>query len=231
MAYQDDPTGADSMRELVKRIRRLEAGSPLGNSSISKGSLRIASEEGLIVEGSASVTGVLKGLGQLLWNGIVTLTSTFTAKGVTRFEGDTTQVGPFHITGATDVTGLLTVNGNADFNGIVNIDGPLGVNGLSYLRGTTEVSGDLTVVAGGIITVGAGLTLEPLGAGGGAINFQPTGSISASIGRIVMISPDGTASLVVGNSGVSITLTSISATGKTPNVWADANGKLWRLGS
>ena len=128
MAYQDDPTGSDSMRELVKRIRRLETGSPLGNSSITKGSLRIASAEGLIVEGSAKVTGTLAVTGILNANGTVTLTGTVGISGPLDITGNTTLSGDLTV----DSAGQITVAGAAPMvlgiaaNGYPGIEFPVG---------------------------------------------------------------------------------------------------------
>lgn len=136
MAYQDDPSGADAIRDLLRRVRRLETASPLGNSSILKGQLRVGGTAVLLVDSSGGVVvhGQLNGDGTIDWTGPVT----------------------WH--------GLTTVDGDIDVNGTLNVDGPAGINGLFFIRGNTELTGGLTVDGGGKITVGA-VTIEP-GAGG-----------------------------------------------------------------
>ncbi|WP_104084253.1 hypothetical protein [Cryobacterium sp. Y11] len=219
MGYIDDASGKRDRQNLWAAVRKLGTMSPLDNSSV-EGRTRFIGNESLLVEGSQKVTGwlivtgTLKVVGAFLLEGVTTITGAltssgtalftglFTARGTTRFEGDTTQVGAHHVQGNQDITGTLAV------------------------KGATEVSADLSIVAGGIIKVGSGLTLEPLGAGGGAINFLPSGSISAGLGKFTLVSPDLSAILTLGGGGVTVTLPLKS--GAAVNVHVDGNGKLWR---
>jgi hypothetical protein len=59
------------MKDVLRRLRALEKQASAGFTSVNRGAFRIASPEGLIVEGSAKVTGELKGEGTLNWTGPV----------------------------------------------------------------------------------------------------------------------------------------------------------------
>jgi len=213
VAYQDDPTGADSMRDLVKRVRRLEAGSPLGNSSISKGSLRIASAEGLIVEGSAKISGILRGIGQFIWESIFTVTGaalfsgTFTANGTTRFEGDTSQIGAFHVVGPTDVTGDFTARGTNRLEGDTtqvgahHVQGNQDITGTLAVKGTASLESRLTVNSPGDIRLGGTI---PMTIGNATVSFDSGGNLAGYSGG-VRLKSGGTQDLVVSTGGVSIT--------------------------
>lgn len=119
-----DPLGRGEFEALARQVRALSTQSPLGNSAITSGALRVASAEGLIVQGSARVTGVLNGDGTITWSGPWNL------------------VGDGIITGDTQITGPLTVDG------ITQINGPLGLDGPAFLRDS------LTIEPGGAIYAG-----------------------------------------------------------------------------
>ena len=86
MARIDDPK-ANQARSLKRGQRTLAAQSPLGNSSVSEGALVVRSAEGLKVEGSATVAGILYGDGTFTW------------------------IGPASFAGSVDLTGNLDVLG------------------------------------------------------------------------------------------------------------------------
>lgn len=111
------------LRDLMRRIRVLESASPLGYSSISEGALEIRSEEGLIVQGSARVDGVLKGSGTFDWTG------------------------PMNLQGAQTVTGDVT------YTGQLTVNGPWDMNGNGSIAGAVDLTGDMAVKSGGSITV------------------------------------------------------------------------------
>lgn len=87
-----DPVIPDTNR----RVRDLEAASPIGFSSVDRGGLRIASDQGILVEGQGLVTG--------LWD----VTGTLSGSGNLKW------------TGPTNLTGKVDVSGNADFTGTVD---------------------------------------------------------------------------------------------------------------
>lgn len=161
-----DMNVADVIRKLVERIERLERGAPVGYTAVSSGALRITSEEGLIVEGSARISGVMNGDGTLNWSGPITFTGPFEINGTTVQNGEYTVTGPFHVNGTTDINGDTTVNGVFDvvgpstFTGEVTIDGGWHLNGDGDITGQVQVTGDLKVtgdieiLSGGRIKVG-----------------------------------------------------------------------------
>ena len=100
-----DSVGRGEFEALARQVRALSTQSPLGNSAITSGALRVASAEGLIVQGSARVTGVLNGDGTITWSGPWNL------------------VGDGIITGDTQITGALTVeSGGSITAGSLRID-------------------------------------------------------------------------------------------------------------
>jgi hypothetical protein len=151
---------ADVIRKLVERIERLERAAPVGFTAVSRGALRITSDEGLIVEGSARISGVLDGDGDLIWSGPIVFTGGFTINGTTVQNGEYTVTGPFHVNGTTDINGNTTVNGLFDvvgaskFTGEVTVDGGWHLNGDGDIRGNVSMTGVLTVGVGGAIQVG-----------------------------------------------------------------------------
>ena len=144
------------IRDLMRRVSQLERQSPIGFSSVTRGSLRIASAEGLIVEGSARITGTLNGDGTMSWTGPVEF------------------VGPVSITGNVTRSGTETATGTTTLNGTTNLNGPTNITGATDITGTLDVSGvttvtnDLNVTGGGEITAGA-VTISP--ASGGRVSI------------------------------------------------------------
>lgn len=97
------------VRDLLRRIRVLESASPLGYSSISEGALEIRSEEGLIVEGSARISGVLNGDGTFDWTGPMNLAGDQTVAGDVTYTGQLTVNGPWKFVGNGELTGDMNV--------------------------------------------------------------------------------------------------------------------------
>lgn len=201
MGYLDNPAQGE-LRDLLRRVRQLEAGSPLGNSSITRGALRVASPEGLIVEGSEKVTGTLD------------ITGTLTISGILNADGTITLTGPVTMTGETNLNGPTTLNGDT------TQQGPFHVKGDTDITGDTALNGNMTVGAGGKIKVG-GMTLDPAVSGAGTV-----GGISAPVTLLLsaptvqMTSSARVDGLLNAAGGVSLTnLPTIS--GKTPNIYID----------
>lgn len=210
-----DNTKQGELAALIERVRRLEAQAPIGNSSVTRGRLRVASEEGLVIEGSASVTGILKGIGSFLWNGIVTLTSTFTANGPWNLNGVGT------ITGNSTQTGDMTVNSPgkivvAGSNPMTLGVGAFGIPGVGFSSG-----GGVSGFAGGALLHGgsAGVgcivnsTIAQLASGSAWVSVKSTG-----------VEVEGP---LKASAGLTLTnLPTITAVGKTPNLWQDPTTKI-----
>ncbi|WP_291053739.1 hypothetical protein [Herbiconiux sp.] len=157
------------IKRIVYRLDRIEGGWLLENASITRGRVRF-------------IGGLLQGMAGAVfeWIGTFNLTGAFTAIGSSIFRG------PVSITGET---GTLDVEADASFGGDVAITKTLDVTAETTLRELVSLLSDMRVVGGGKIDLG-GITLEPSVVGGGAINFNPTGSIFAGLGSLGMISPD-----------------------------------------
>lgn len=102
------------IRDLMRRIRVLESASPLGYSSITEGALEIRSPEGLIVEGSAKVSGTLTGSGTFDWTGPVNLKGAQSVTGPTTFTGMMTVNGPWALNGNGEITGNVAVKSGGE---------------------------------------------------------------------------------------------------------------------
>ncbi|MCS4275343.1 hypothetical protein M2390_000504 [Mycetocola sp. BIGb0189] len=76
------------------------------------------------------------------------------------------------------------------------------MTGTTRLRARTTLENDLVVQSPGKVVVGS-MSFERLG-DGGSINFQPRGSISASLGSVLIIPPDTSAGLTVGGGKVAV---------------------------
>ncbi|RLP70864.1 hypothetical protein D9V30_00045 [Mycetocola reblochoni] len=161
MVMIDDPSRAYA--DLARRIKRLENASPLGYSSVSRGAVEILSQDGLIVEGSASVTGLLKGSGTLNWTGPANL------------NGKVSVGGNISATGTAEFGGKTTISGDADVSGKLNVTGDTRLRANTRIEGKATLEDDLTVTGNGRIKVGTGMTLTPQTLNGFAQIQAPAG--------------------------------------------------------
>uniref|UniRef100_UPI0012EC1CC1 M23 family metallopeptidase n=1 Tax=Gulosibacter molinativorax TaxID=256821 RepID=UPI0012EC1CC1 len=100
-----------------RRVRDLEAGSPIGFSSVERGGLRIASDQGLLIEGQGLVTGLFDVTGTLSGSG------TLDWSGTSKFTGQTNVVGPLDVSGLSDFTGNMGISGDMDVSGDADFTG------------------------------------------------------------------------------------------------------------
>lgn len=215
MVYRDDPSGRQELADLKRRIAALETQSPLRSSSITSGRLRVGGTAILLVDsdGGIVIQGKLNGNGTLEWTGPVNL------KGLTTITGDTTIDGLTKLLKTLTVAapGKIVVEGsNAMTLGV----GAFGLPGVGFASGG-GVSGYTggAFLHGGSNTVGciANSTVATLS--GGINNY-----ITASATKVSVSGPFETTGIVNLNN-----LPTVSATGKTPNLWVDSAGKLWKL--
>lgn len=218
-----------------RRMQREAAtGSPMASSSVTRGRVRIESEDGLVanqvpggaaaiqVNGRQSVSGRLDGDGNLDWTG------------------------PTNLAGSTTIAGATSITGNVTTTGSFTNSGTFTNNGATKLNGATEVKGDLTVVSPGKVKVGTKMTLEPSD-NGGSIQF-PTGKLMDDGARTVMVSGNHFVSVSGSAAALSATSKQITVTNSyvqisglpTANasaypggflnaVVADSSGMLYRL--
>lgn len=238
MVYRDTGTLEADVRAFKREVRSLLTQAPVGFTAVSRGALRILSNEGLLVDGSAKVDG---------W-----LIVTGTERVVGRLEGSGTfdWTGPMNLQGAQSVTGPTTFTGKVNINGDVDINGPLDVLGVWKLTGNgsilgdVNVSGNIKVLPGGKIQVG-NIIIDPTISGGaitfanGAQVFTDGTTIQVYKGNSVVQISDSYARLQYGgdvisisNSGAQVSVgavASISGTGTPAGaLFQDANGFLRR---
>lgn len=150
-----------NIEDIKRRLRQLEAGSPMNNSAIGAGGIEVydggvinISNGGLIVNGSATV------------NGVLDITGTLNHTGTSMFSGQTFVYGPLEVTGdtnfdgTTDITGALNVTGPTSLDGVTDVGGAFTVTGPTEITGTFDVTG-VTKLAGNTTVSG---TLDVTGA-------------------------------------------------------------------
>lgn len=145
MTRIDDVHG-DELKEVLRRLRKLETASPLVATSITRGRLRIGGTAVLLVDSSGGVVieGTLNGDGTITWSGVTTLT------GTTNLNGPTTVNGNTSIAGTLDVSGITTLLNNL----IVGSGGKISLGGLS-LEPTGSGAGTINFLPTGSISASA----------------------------------------------------------------------------
>lgn len=183
------------LQQLRMLVQQLLTQAPLGYSSITEGSLRVASEEGLIVEGSALVNGVLSVLGRVRIHGL----------------------GLLEVLSLIDLLGSMRVRGGGSIDvldgGVINVGNVRIEDGKIYVGGTQIIiDGDT-----GKITINGGsspATLED-----GKMSFGTGGAVEAdtAVGGVKMTAGDavvnagnvasirkGSSSIIVGPDDITI---------------------------
>jgi hypothetical protein len=184
-----DNLNANELARLVKRIERLEAAAPVGFTAVSRGALRIVSEEGLIVEGSARISGVMTGDGTLLWTGPITFT------------------GPFTINGATTQNGQYTVDGDTTVNGDFDVVGTWDLQGNGKITGNVGMTGVLTIQTGGAVKVGT-VTLGITSNGRPGLDFDGA-TLTENADRLALESGQATIGVAPGFAAVAFNENSV----------------------
>ncbi|MGO4384606.1 hypothetical protein [Specibacter sp. RAF43] len=198
--------------QIIRRLRALENAAPMNNAAIGRSGLLVYDGGVITIEnGGLDVTGSAK------ISGTLDVTGTITQTGTSTFTGTTNLNGPTHITGDTDVTGKLDVTG------------PMATKGTLSVEGVTTLKNDLNVNAGKKVNLGS-ISLESGGATGGQINLVGGAlSSSASFGTLLVstvLEVGGTTELKL--SAPILTITSLPTTTQKPNLYVDANGRLYR---
>lgn len=186
--------------EQKRLVRQLLTQAPIGYSSVSQGALRIASNEGLLVQGSAKVEGWLVVTGTERVTGTLEVQGRLIASGAIDLSGPTTITGATSITGDTDISGRLRASGAIELNGPTKITGETEITGNTKITGDTTLTGNLEVRDDGKITVGE-MVIDP--AGGGQVTF-PGGARVRGGGSGGVEVRQGDYSAVVTSAGASI---------------------------
>lgn len=111
----DHPGLQFTMADLVRTIRRV-AKATIQNASIGRAGIRVydggwirIEDGGLVVTGTARVTGRLEGSGTFDWTGPMNLKGAQTITGPTTFTGQMTVNGPWKMVGNGEITGNVAV--------------------------------------------------------------------------------------------------------------------------
>lgn len=174
-------TNTGNLKDLERRIKRLERANPLSASSLGRGRMRFYDGSELLIQngalnvtGSATISGVLNVSGQTNLSGQVSvtgpmnITGTTTIGGNTSITGELVVTGPTTLDGITDIGGDTTITGQLSVTGPTNLDGLLTINGDTTITGLLDITGDTTVdgnfeiTAGGLFKSGV-TTIEPSG--------------------------------------------------------------------
>lgn len=139
---------------ILQRLSVLERQAKNGFSSITRGSLRVASAEGLIVQGSARVSGALIVSGNESVTGTLEVSGVQHVTGTLIVDGDLDVNGPTNITGATVITGTFQIDGATTINGVTVVNGDMDINGTLDLAGTLNVTGGGKIQAGSVVIDG-----------------------------------------------------------------------------
>lgn len=178
---------------IARRLRSAERGANLGYSSITRGGMRVASADGLLVQ---TVPGGLPGL---RITGLEVVDGTLRITGTVEGSGTFTWTGTLNQAGATNLRGPVAITGES---------GTLTVDAETLLRGITRMLNDLRVESGGKITVTGGSS--PATLQDGKLSFGTGGSVEADtgVGGVRMVAGDAvvnagsTASVRKGNASV-----------------------------
>lgn len=183
---------------LYTRLTVVETQAPMGYSSVTDGQIRIASPEGLWVEGEGgikldgrmdakgviSITGLLELLNgsTLTVKGTTTVEGSFTASGANNLTGTNNLSGPTTVSGTFGVTGATTISGDFTSTGNVFLNGTTRLNGNSFITGTLNVTGATTIqnalTTSGNTTLGGTLTIS----GATTVNntFRTNGAVTVA---------------------------------------------------
>jgi hypothetical protein len=167
MARIDNLDGGELAR-LKARISALENASPLANSSVERGQLRMYSGSSLLIEdgnlsvtGTATIAGFLNGSGTVTWTGPSNWNGPVNIGGTCTITGNTTLNANLTLGTGKIIAGTLTIDKEGTFGGrIVSTNSLilqaataqgvliapyLGVSGPSRLEGNVEIVGNQTV--------------------------------------------------------------------------------------
>lgn len=214
---QIDNTAQGNLGDIFRRLRALEHASNMNSSAVGRGGIRVhggggitIENGGLVVSGSATISGILDATGSINMEG------TFTATGTVRLSGQTDIWGPLIVTGDTDLDGTTTISGNTSVTGDFTVTGPTDLNGVTTIAGNTTVTGNFdvngpmkttgTLSVEGVTTLKNDLNVTTGKIIAGAVTVDPgylSGSVRFSNGSYLAATPNG-AQLIRGSGAVTV---------------------------
>ncbi|WP_424462871.1 peptidoglycan DD-metalloendopeptidase family protein [Pseudoclavibacter helvolus] len=232
------------VEEIKTRLDTVETQAPMGYSSVTDGQIRIASPEGLWVEGEGGIKldGRMDAQGVISITGLLELLdgSTLTVKGTASVEGSFTASGTNNLTGTNNLSGPTTVSGTLTGTGDFTLNGVTRLNGNTFITGNSTITGSMTVMSAfttsGDTTLGGTLTI----AGATTVNntFRTNGAVTVAGSITVTGSASFNSSLAIsGAATLSSTLTvngSIVSGGVTISsntITVNAGGRSTTIGS
>lgn len=155
------------VEEIKTRLDTVETQAPMGYSSVTDGQIRIASPEGLWVEGEGGIkldgrmdaNGVIDVTGTLTVRGVEGAGGVFTAEGTNTLSGTNLLSGPTRVTGTLDIEGATTVTGAfSTSEGGVTLGGPVKITDTLDVTATTTLGGNTTI--GGTLEISGATTVK-----------------------------------------------------------------------
>lgn len=128
----------NNIAAMVRQNQQQANSAPIGYSSVTQGGLRIASAEGLTVEGSQSISGTSD------ISGTQNVSGTHNVSGVQNVSGTQNQTGPINVNGAYTGVGAESHAGTQTYTGNETHAGTLGYTGNETHVGNESHAGTLT---------------------------------------------------------------------------------------
>ncbi|MBN9210712.1 MAG: hypothetical protein BGO45_10585 [Microbacterium sp. 71-36] len=155
------------IKDIFYRLRKLESGSWLENSSITSGRMRFIG--GLLRVDSG---GRVEIVGTLQVDGTTNVTGTFGVSGPTTVTGTFQVSGPWKLTGSGEITGNYTVTGKVTQVGDMDINGVMKLNGNGWsITGNGEISGHVNLTGSFDVATGGYIQVGPVRISGAAEGF------------------------------------------------------------
>lgn len=226
---QIDNMAQGNLADIFRRLRALEHASNMNSSAVGRGGIRVhggggitIENGGLVVSGSATISGLLEATGTINMSGVftasgdvnlngpvdiagnTTITGDVTSaghftqtgptdlNGVTTIAGNTNVTGDFTVTGPTDLNGETTIAGDTTVTGTFDVDGPMTTTGTLDVEGVTTLKATLNITSGKIVA--SGLTIDPAVSGGSLI-FAGGGGMQGTSG-VTVVKGFGNAGLI-----------------------------------
>lgn len=224
MAVDDIGDELADLRELQRRVDRIESGTMLENASITRGRLRIIG--GLLRIDSGGRLEVI-GDWRFVGNGAIT--------GDVVAEGKWTQNGAWEFNGPGDIAGDVAISGDLDLTGDLEVlgGGQIKVGNVLITPGsggkvTVGVGSAQVVIDGATGNITAGnLVVDPT-KGGGAVTFSNGAQLySAANGQVELVSGNGSRTITLRNDRIELNSQNIISPVLTKAVAGDMDNIEW----